>query len=76
MRLRAFDLNEPVPELNNPHALAVIQPWMDVSRVGSLVLSCLEAYLSPKELGKLARPGDFFDFTRYRPTINQEREQQ
>ena len=69
MRLRAFDLNESVPELNNPHALAVIQPWMDVSRVGSLILSCLEAYLGPKELGKLARPGDFFDFTRYRPTL-------
>ena len=69
MRLRAFDLNEPVPELNNPHALAVIQPWMDVSRVGSLVLSCLETSLGTKELGKLARPGDFFDFTRYRPTL-------
>ena len=69
MRLRAFDLNELVPELNKPHALAVIQPWMDVSRVGSLILSCLEAYLGPKELGKLARPGDFFDFTRYRPTL-------
>ena len=69
MRLRAFDLNEPVPLLNKPHALAIIQPWMDVSRVGSLVLSYLEAYLGPKELGKLARPGDFFDFTRYRPTL-------
>ena len=70
MRLRAFDLNEPIPELNEPHALAVIQPWTDVSSVGSLVLSCLEAYLGAKELGKLARPGNFFDFTRYRPTIN------
>ena len=70
MRLRAFDLNEAIPELNEPHALAVIQPWTDVSSVGSLVLSCLEAYLGAKELGKLARPGNFFDFTRYRPTIN------
>ena len=70
MKLLAFDINEPVPELNEPHALAIIRPWTDVSSVGSLVLSCLEAYLGPKELGKLARPGDFFDFTRYRPTIN------
>ena len=70
MRLRAFDLNEPIPELNGPHALAIIQPWTDVSSVGSLVLSCLEAYLGAKELGKLARPGNFFDFTRYRPTVN------
>ena len=70
MKLLAFDINEPVPELKEPHALAIIRPWTDVSSVGSLILSCLEAYLGPKELGKLTRPGDFFDFTRYRPTIN------
>jgi len=69
MILSAFDLNEPVPELNQPHALAIIRPWTDVSSVGSLVLSCLETYLGAKELGELARPGDFFDFTRYRPTL-------
>ena len=69
MRLSAFDLSEPVPELKEPHALAIIQPWTDISRVGNLVLSCLEASLGAKDLGKLARPGDFFDFTRYRPTI-------
>ena len=70
MRLRAFDLNEPVPELNEPHALAIIRPWIDVSSVGSLILSCLEAYLGSRELARLARPGNFFDFTRYRPTFN------
>jgi len=69
MRLSAFDLKDPNPELNQPHALAIIRPWTDVSGVGSLVLSCLEDYLGAKELGELARPGDFFDFTRYRPTI-------
>jgi hypothetical protein len=69
MRLNSFDLGEPVPELNQPHALAIIRPWTDVSGVGSLVLSCLETYLDAKELGELARPGDFFDFTRYRPTL-------
>jgi hypothetical protein len=70
MRLRAFDLHEPVPKLNDPHALAIIRPWIDVSSVGSLVLSCLEASLNSQELAMLARPGNFFDFTRYRPTIN------
>jgi predicted ATP-grasp superfamily ATP-dependent carboligase len=69
MRLHAFDLNEPVPELNQPHAFGIIQPWTDISKVGSLVLSCLESSLGAKDLGKLARPGDFFDFTRYRPTL-------
>jgi hypothetical protein len=70
MRLRAFDLNDPVPELNEPHALAVIQPWIDVGSVGSLILSRLESYLVSKELARLARPGDFFDLTRYRPTLH------
>jgi len=69
MRLRAFDLNEPIPKLNEPHAIAIIRPWTDVSSVGTLILSCLEAYLGAKELGNLARPGSFFDFTRYRPTL-------
>ena len=59
MRLSAFDLNEPVPELNRPHALAIIRPWTDISSVGSLVLSCLESSLGAKDLGKLARPGTF-----------------
>jgi hypothetical protein len=69
MRLNSFELVEPVPELNQPHALAIIRHWTDVSGVGSLVLSCLETYLNAKELGELAHPGDFFDFTRYRPTL-------
>ena len=70
MRLNSFDLNEPIPELYQPHALAIIRPWTDVSGVGSLVLSCLEDRLGAKELGQLTRPGDFFDFTRYRPTLS------
>ncbi len=68
MRLGAFELNEPLPELNEPHALAMLQPWIDVGSVGTLTLSWLETYLGAKELASLARPGNFFDFTRYRPT--------
>jgi predicted ATP-grasp superfamily ATP-dependent carboligase len=72
MRLHAFDVVDPVPELNDPHALAVIRPWIDVGSVGSLLLSCLEAHLGSIELAKLARPGNFFDFTRYRPTMSRQ----
>jgi predicted ATP-grasp superfamily ATP-dependent carboligase len=68
MRLRAFELNEPLPELKEPQALAMLRPWVDVGSVGTLVLSWLESHFEAKELGRLARPGDFFDFTRYRPT--------
>lgn len=69
MRLGAFELYEPVPRLNEPHALAVLKPWIDVSNVGTMTLSRLESYLKGAELGKIARPGNFFDFTRYRPNL-------
>ncbi|MFC1923848.1 PAC2 family protein [Chloroflexota bacterium] len=69
MRLRAFELNEPVPELNEPHAFASLRPWVDVGNVGTLTLSRLESYFYTLDLASLARPGNFFDFTRYRPTL-------
>ncbi|MDO8686984.1 MAG: PAC2 family protein [Dehalococcoidales bacterium] len=68
MRLGAFQLNEPLPELKEPYALAMLQPWVDVGSVGTLTLLWLETQFATKELTRLARPGDFFDFTRYRPT--------
>jgi hypothetical protein len=69
MRLGAFGLNQPVPKLREPHALAILQPWVDVGNVGTLLLPHLESYFGARELGKLVRPGNFFDFTRYRPTV-------
>jgi len=69
MRLGAFELNEPVPELKEPHALAMLQPWVDIGSVGTLTLTWLETHFKANDLARLARPGDFFDFTRYRPTI-------
>jgi len=62
-------LKEPIPELNNPYVFAVLHPWIDVNNVGSLVLDGIETQLGAKELGSLAKPGSFFDFTRYRPTL-------
>ena len=69
MKFWAFDLREPIPKLSQPHALAVVRPWMDVGSAGSLTLSCLENIVGTKELARLARPGNFFDLTRYRPTL-------
>ncbi len=69
MRLGAFELNEPLPELKEPHALVMLKPWVDVGNVGTLTLSWLEIHFKAKELARLARPGNFYDFTRYRPTI-------
>ena len=69
MRIGVFELQEPVPELRDPHLLVVLRPWIDVGSVGTLALATLEAHFDAKELGCLHRPGEFYDFTRYRPTI-------
>jgi len=69
MRIGAFEVNEPIPELREPHVLAMLRPWIDVNNVASLILDGLETKFAAKELAKLARPGNFFDFTRYRPTL-------
>ncbi len=67
MKLGEFEFKEPLPELKDPHLLAVLRPWIDVGRVGSLSLNRMERHLRAKELGRLHRPGLFYDFTRYRP---------
>ena len=62
-------MHEPVPDLKEPHAFIMIRPWVDVGSVATITLARLEQHFGAKELGKLARPGNFFDFTRYRPTL-------
>lgn len=69
MRVGSFILDDELPELKEPHALVVLRPWIDAGDAGTLALERLEAKLGAKELGKLARPGNFFDFTRYRPNM-------
>ena len=67
MSVEAFKIIDPEPKLKNTCAIAMLRPWIDVGRVGTLVLKRLERHLGAKELGRLTRPGTFFDFTRYRP---------
>ena len=67
MRIGDFEFDEPLPELKDPHVLAVLRPWIDVGNVGSISLRRVERYLGAKEVGRLVRPGRYYDFTRYRP---------
>ena len=69
MRSGAFELVEPLPELKEPHVLSIIRPWMDAGNASSMMLSRLEAYFDARDLGRLARPGNFLDFTRCRPLV-------
>ena len=67
MKIGAFEIKEPLPQLEEPHVLSILRPWVNVGRVGTQVLNRLEHHLRAQSLGELARPGQFFDFTRYRP---------
>ncbi len=69
MRIGAFEVKEPLPELHEPHAIATLRPWIDVGSAGSLTLGWLEKALHAQDVAKLARPALYFDFTRYRPSM-------
>jgi proteasome assembly chaperone (PAC2) family protein len=69
MRVGAFQIDEPIPELRSPHAFAVLRPWIDVGKVGSATINILESTFNAQPLGRLIKPGNFFDFTRYRPIV-------
>ena len=69
MRIGAFEIRGPIPELNEPYVFVTLRPWIDVNNVGTLVVTELETQFGAKELARLAKPGHFFDFTRYRPTL-------
>jgi hypothetical protein len=69
MRIGAFEVREPIPELKDPYVFAILRPWIDVNNVGSMIMNDLETEFGAEELARLAKPGRFFDFTRYRPTL-------
>ncbi len=69
MQVGAFELIEPLPELQRPHMFAMLKPWIDVGSVGTLALGFLEKQFGAVEVGQLQQPGQFYDFTRYRPMI-------
>ena len=68
MRIGSFEIQDPLPKFKDLHAITLLHPWVDAGNVGTLTLERLESHFEAKEFGKLHRPGNFFDFTRYRPT--------
>ena len=67
MKIGAFTLNDPLPDLYRPHAIAVLRPWINVGHAGSSTIDFLKKRFTAQPLGRLSRPGNFIDFTRYRP---------
>jgi predicted ATP-grasp superfamily ATP-dependent carboligase len=64
-----FELSDPLPEIESPQLLIALQPWIDVGSVGTMSLAFLEQQWGATEIGKLSRPGTFYDFSRYRPML-------
>ncbi|MDE2823772.1 MAG: PAC2 family protein, partial [Chloroflexota bacterium] len=69
MRIGDFEVVEPAPELEDAIAIAMLRPWVDVGNAGTLTLKILERQMTASELGRLARPGKYLDFTRERPVM-------
>lgn len=69
MKVGAFQIDEPLPALHEPHAFAILRPWIDAGGAGSLTINAIEDRFNTRLIGRLIKPGNFFDFTRYRPTI-------
>ncbi|MSQ08201.1 MAG: PAC2 family protein [Dehalococcoidia bacterium] len=67
-----FELNAPEPSLRAPHCIAMLRPWVNVGNVGMITLNRLAKAYGAEEIGRLDRPGRFYDFTRYRPEIRTE----
>ena len=59
MRIGAFEVTEPVPELNDPYVFAILRPWIDVNNVGTLVLDELETQSGAEELARLFAASGF-----------------
>lgn len=69
MRVKSFRLTEPLPQLKKTQAIAMLKPWIDVNNIGTMVLEELINWSRAKKLGRLTKPGEFYDFTRYRPLL-------
>jgi len=70
MRIGAFSISGPLPELHEPHAIAMVEPWTDAGRVATLALEDIGRQFGAQELARIANPGSFYDFTRYRPIVH------
>jgi len=65
----AKDISEIISE-SGVEVIAMLSPWVDVGGVGKIAINRLRDYTQAYELASLDRPGKFYDFTRYRPTVH------
>ena len=44
MDIGAFKIQDDIPEITNPYVIAMIKPWVDVGKVGTLTLNRIERF--------------------------------
>ena len=64
-----FLIEAPREEPADPRLVLALQPWIDVGSVGTMSLTYLEEAWTAQPIAQLARPGAYYDFTRYRPML-------
>ena len=69
MQVGALDITPPDPPLREPHCVAMLRPWVNVGNVGAIALRRLGEVFGAREIGRLGRPSEFYDYTRYRPQM-------
>ena len=73
MKIGDFQIDVDPSTFDSPHCIVSLRPWVNVGNVGRIVLNRFRRLYSARKVGELARPGKFYDHTRYRPQIRMKR---
>ena len=73
MKIGDFQIDVDPSVFDSPHCIVTLRPWINVGNVGRIAANRLGRMYGAKKVGQLARPGKFYDHTRYRPRIRMKR---
>ena len=73
MKIGDFQIDVDPSTFESPHCIVTLRPWINVGNVGRIAVNRLGRMYGAKKAGQLARPGKFYDHTRYRPRIRMRR---
>ncbi|MFW5787974.1 MAG: hypothetical protein ACOCV3_06870, partial [Halanaerobiales bacterium] len=74
MKIKNLELSTSLPWLKKTHVIAILRPYLNAKDVSTLIFDKLKNYYNAEKLGQLKNPGNFYDFTRYRPQTYLENE--
>ncbi len=73
LKIGDFQIDVDPSTFESPHCIVTLRPWINVGNVGRIAVNRLGRMYGAKKAGQLARPGKFYDHTRYRPRIRMKR---